>query len=190
MTLTLSEIEDIRADLFAEDMAIPVGATSWSRDRVVAYFESAGESETAAASAAAAPTGGASSTMPAPAWTESRQADGTVVLAAPMTYKVVYSAVRVRKAPETTAAELGMLRMGTLIQVDAIKGDWVRIESLDSSVVIESSEPTKTTGVGSLDLEKHGGGWMLTDGKAMKLPILLKPHVVEVRAPHAPCLLA
>ena len=45
MPLTLAELEAIRDDCFADDLAIPLGATKWSRDDAVQYFESGGRKE-------------------------------------------------------------------------------------------------------------------------------------------------
>lgn len=45
MPLSTSELEELRAECFADDMAIPDEAMSWTRERATAYFESAGASE-------------------------------------------------------------------------------------------------------------------------------------------------
>ena len=45
MTLTMSALEALRAELFADDVEIPAAATGWTIERATKYFESAGESE-------------------------------------------------------------------------------------------------------------------------------------------------
>lgn len=93
---------------------------------------------------------------------------------------------QVRKEPETTAAERGILKKGTIVSVDMIKGEWVRLDD-------EQPEPPGPTGGGgdgwkppagaavgaTSDPGAYGGGWMLTDGKALKLGTLLTPHIIE-----------
>ena len=45
MPLTISELEDLRAECFADDLDIPPAAMQWGEERARNYFESAGESE-------------------------------------------------------------------------------------------------------------------------------------------------
>lgn len=175
---TLDEVESIRADCFADDVAVPPAAQSWTRQRLIDYFESAGQSEnlspppaTSSAPSAAAPRASGEKILD----------DGTVVLAAPLLYQVVYSAVRVRAAPATTANDLGMLRKGTVISVDAVRSDWVRIAAPDGFALAAND----ATRVGDFNADKHSGGWMLADGRVMKLGWLLKPHTIEVSQPLA-----
>ena len=40
-------IEDIQADLFAEDVPIPAEASTWNEEQIVAYFESGGDMQAA-----------------------------------------------------------------------------------------------------------------------------------------------
>lgn len=100
-----------------------------------------------------------------------------------------------RASPSVTANELGMLRKGTVVSVEAVQGDWVRLEKR------EDHETGAATNKSTSDPASYGGGWMLTDGKgiknadpkAPKLGVLLKPHIITVRrllGPQALALLA
>ena len=186
--LTLAEIEEIRAENFADDMDILPGMPSWTKERVTAYFETAGESEVAkptgsTPASASSASGGAS---PMPAWGDASPGSLGTRLAAPMSYVVEHSIVRVRKHPQTTAPELGMLRKGTPVSVNTVHGDWVQLEHPDSSLLITSHADAPARELGLSDPAKYGGGWMLVDGAALKLGVLLKPHITEVRTAHVP----
>jgi len=108
-------------------------------------------------------------------------AGGVVSLVAPMTYELVYPFVKVRQSPETTASEMGMLRKGTQVSVDALKDDWVRLEKADD---FETGGIPGTPAAKPDDPAAFGGGWMLTDGRTLKpaLGVLLKPHILELPA--------
>ena len=138
-------------------------------ERARAYFETAGQSETAAYSAKVA-------------WGEPQHVGLGVKLLAPVSYVVVHSFVKVRDEPETSAKELGMCRKGTVLSVDVAHGKWVQLEKLEASAVAPGLPTGGHVGAGSDPQAKFGGGWMLTDGAALKLGVLLKPHVVEVGA--------
>jgi hypothetical protein len=189
MTLSMAELEELRAECFADDMSIPSEATLWSRERATLYFETAGASEkpgykptTTAAWAATtvhkAPVPAAAlgpSYLPTP--TLSGDGDGRA-LCAPLNYEVVHTFVRVRKEPELRGQELGLQKKGDILSIDAIHADWVRLEE----------EPAAVTGgeraVGGSNASL-AGGWMLTDGTTlstpgMKLGILLRPHITPV----------
>jgi hypothetical protein len=90
--------------------------------------------------------------------------------------------LQVRQSPETTASEMGMLRKGTQVSVDALKDDWVRLEKADD---FETGGIPGTPAAKPDDPAAFGEGWMLTDGRTLKpaLGVLLKPHILEVRAP-------
>ena len=93
-----------------------------------------------------------------------------------------------------------MLRKGVVVSVDAVQGDWVRLEQADNALAgvatatgaaavmpsFKSGGAGGGAGGGGLpdnqNPDKYGGGWMLTDGKALKLGTLLKPHVVDLPA--------
>ena len=75
-----------------------------------------------------------------------------------------------------------MLRRGTIISVDAVSGDWVRIDAPGGSSVLGSDAVTAAPKLGSFDADKHSGGWMLTDGKIMNLGTLLQAHIIELPA--------
>ena len=113
----------------------------------------------------------------APAATSSSSASASrVALAAPMTFEVVNSFVRVRTAPTADAPEhCTMKRKGTLVSVSARQGDWVQIEPEPQLL------PTGSGEAGSSGGEAGGGGWMLTDGKSMSPPLgaLMRPHIVR-----------
>ena len=114
-------------------------------------------------------------------------------LLAPMTFEVVHSFVRVRKEPSASSAELGMKRKGTLVSVDARKGDWVRLERepMLMPILPIGSLPPATSGNESTTSVARGdrggaggaggGGWMLTNGREMKpqLGALLQPHIIH-----------
>ena len=195
--LTLAELEDIRAEAFADDISLPPDATSWTRERAVLYFETAGQSEQSgyephaemawtqqqqssqqqqqqppeiravAVSHASKPV--ESSCLPMPV------VEIGTALSASLSYEVVHSFVRVRKTPEVLGVELGLLKKGAIVSVDAIHNDWVRLEE----------EPVLATGSekGSGGSTSLAGGWMLTDGKslsnftAVKLGTLLEPRI-------------
>ena len=205
MPLTPKEIIEIRSENFADDMDVLPAMSSWTRDRVTAYFESAGQSEEVK------PTGGSSATpapvAPSPAWSLSAPGSIGTRLAAPMTLEVVHSIVKVRKSPEMTADELGMLRKGTLISVTTVHDEWVQLEHSDDSLLFASGASKPPTERGLSDPARYGegncldllwppcscnhtdgapapvlsgGGWMLTNGAALKLGTLLRPHIIEV----------
>ena len=102
----------------------------------------------------------------------------TVALAAPVSWEVVHSYVRVRTQPSATSAEVRLVRKGTVVSADACHGEWIRLEA-DASAALPTGGGLGGGGAGA-----GGGGWMLTDGKAMTPPLgtLLKPHVVGVAA--------
>ena len=72
---------------------------------------------------------------------------------------VVHSFVRVRKTPEVLGVELGLLKKGAIVSVDAIHNDWVRLE--------EEPSPGYRLRKGSGGSTSLAGGWMLTDGKSL-----------------------
>lgn len=158
--LTLAELEDIRADAFAEDVDIPAHATSWTREEALEYFENGGKSAPSSPApnvAVAVPAPAASSTghrptLPAPpiGWR----------LSAPMCFEVVHTYVRVRQSPALNAREVGMLKKGSTITVDILEEGWVQIDMDDPC--------------------GYGGGWMLTDGASLNLGVLLQPHVIAL----------
>ena len=98
------------------------------------------------------------------------------MLSAPLSYELVHSFVRVRRAPLTSAPELGMLRKGTIVSVCAIDGAWVQLQEMEGAEPERGAQTTPALG----DPAQYGGGWMLTDGKELGLGKLLAPHVVEL----------
>ena len=80
--------------------------------------------------------------------------------------------------------EKGILRKGTLLSVDAIQGEWVRLEKQQDGTVETGGSGSGAVAaggvVGGTDPTPFGGGWMLTDGKALKLGILLQPQIIEL----------
>ena len=183
MPLSMAELEELRAEAFAEDMDIPATATSWDRARVVAYFETAGESEKPggggkaapmpAKTAWAAPPPSAQSQLPVP---NISGAFGKPLLA-PMTFEVVHMFVRVRAEPRLDGKELGMLRKGMMITADAVHEDWVRIEE---NALGDAALPPPTGSSGKSSPMEYPGGWMLADGAAVKLGMLLEPKVTPL----------
>lgn len=180
-----AELEEIRAECFADDMAIPAGMAAWDRSRVARYFESGGESEDPKASAQTAAHVAALKQSWAPATTQPPPVppahlptppftSGGTALAASMSYEVVHTFVRVRTAPKLDAQELGLQKKGAILSIDAVLGDWVRLEE----------EPTAATGSAVSGNRTLAQGWMLTDGSSlpsgMKLGTLLKPHILEL----------
>jgi SH3-like domain-containing protein len=162
MALTLAEVEDIRAELFADDIEIPLSATSWSRERVIEFFESGGDLEAPpiVAAPAAFEVRGCDDGLPPVPSSKTSTLEQAKTLAAPISYKVVHSFVRVRRAPDLQAPDVGLVRKDAVVSVDGFEHGWVRLAEDDQS--------------------GYGGSWMLTDGKARQIGLLLKPHVIEL----------
>ena len=73
---------------------------------------------------------------------------------------------------------LGLQKKGAILSIDAIHGDWVRLEEEPAAV----TGGERASGGSNASL---AGGWMLTDGTSlstpgMKLGILLQPHVTPL----------
>lgn len=131
MPLSRQELEEIRAEAFAEDMAIPAEAQSWSKAQAVEYFESGGM----------ATEGGARNRME------------------PSFFEVVHSFVNVRSSPELNAAKVGTKVQGRHLQVDrAHKSGWVRLSETFSDGAAEGWLLVEGAALGLGTLLKHVSG--------------------------------